>query len=208
MAVIRITSSGDRLHSGLQVLADVRRADRLQELQPGGRVHGQPVGGPDALHQVRELLPVRPGRRQHPVDRGPGPAGGLPDPDHPGIAGQSAPEREVQEVHPDGALLPRFHLHRRGGRHHVRGPLPQIGAGEQRDPAGRRRADLLHGLSGVVPPHLRDLGCLAERRLLDDRVPGGPGRPSTRRFTTRPRSTVPRSSSASGTSICRASCRW
>ena len=82
-----------------------------------------------------------------------GSAGGLPGPHHPGVAGQPAPKREVQEVHPDGALLAGVHLHRCGGGHHVRGPVPAVRAGEQRDPTGRRasRSSLWGRRNGSVP---------------------------------------------------------
>ncbi len=81
LAVIRITSACSCVHPGFQILADVWRADCLQELQPPWMAsRTAPWVGAGPLRPVRELLPVRPGGGKHSLDCGSGPSGGLSDP--------------------------------------------------------------------------------------------------------------------------------
>ena len=195
LAVIRITSPGGRLHPGLQVLADVRRADRLQELQPAwtdspdspwvGLTHfirfvnsyqfGQVIGNTLWIAVLGLLV-------------------AFPVPIILALLVNQLQSERFKKFTQTVLYSPAFIstvvvvgimfvvLSPRSGL--VNNAI-QLGGGEP---------IFFMGSRGMVPAHLRRLGCLAERRVLDDCVSGGPGRQSIRRCTTRPRSTAPPSS--------------
>ena len=140
---------------------------RLQHLPRLRGEHIRRTGELPHLHAGSRLLAYD---KEHPPDRRLADGDLLPGTDpardrHHGDEGHSH-----QEDAPDCDLPALLHLDRRRVRHGRQLPLALDWNHQQVHRALRRRGDLLHGLSAVLPPDLHDNDALADGRLQRSRL--------------------------------------
>ena len=145
LAALRHAGPAAALHHRLQVLADVRRADRLPQLQRHRRHHRQSLGGVGELRALRELLQLLADHQEHAGAECLQPGRRVPVPDHPGPGAELRRPRLVPAHGADGRLRAVLHLDGGHGRHHPGHARPALRSREPAPGVGRVRAGRLHG---------------------------------------------------------------